>query len=173
MTRSRRPVLRFVLGFCLLMGPCTLFFYGVLVHTRLFETYLEWNAIVSAAILRLFGEDAQAIGVLLQSSRSSLEIRHGCDAILPTALFVAAVVAAPVALRSKLPGLVLGAAALLALNLIRILSLYFAQAYYPDWVHWMHLDFWQPAFIFAALWLWVLWALRAISAGGLTDEPAP
>ena len=44
----------------------------------------------------------------INSSRYSVNIAHGCDAIEPLALFVAAVVAFPVAFRTKVPGLLIG-----------------------------------------------------------------
>jgi len=167
---TKRPVLRFVLLFAFLMGPFTLFFYGFLTSATVFESYLHLNTAVSAKILRVFGEDAAADGTSLRSSRASLEIRHGCDAILPTALFVSAVVAFPVSIRSKWSAIFLGSGTLLTINLVRIISLYYTRIYYPKWFHPMHVDVWQPLFIFLALFLWVVWALRATRVPTVQDD---
>ena len=166
---SKRPILRFVLMFALLMGPFTVFFYSILTDTALFNRYLDLNAAVSAGVLRVLGEDASSTGQSLRSPRASLEIRHGCDAILPTALFVCAILAFPVVMRVKWTAVWLGSAALLLLNLVRIITLYYTRIYKPDWFHAMHVDVWQPAFIFLALLFWVIWALRATRV----PEPQP
>jgi exosortase/archaeosortase family protein len=157
---SQRPILRFILTFIVIMGPFTLFFYGVLTKTAVFQSYLNLNAQVSALILRTFGEQATSNGPSL-SGAISLEIRHGCDAILPTGLFTAAVLAFPIVMRLKWAAILIGGAGMVALNLVRIISLYYTQLHKPQWFHTMHVDVWQPAFIFLALLFWVIWALRA------------
>ncbi len=160
---SKGPIFRFAIGFALLMGLFSVFFYGVLTDTRLFQWYLNVNASASALVLRLFGDDARATGDILQSvtTNASVQIRHGCDAILPAGLFVTAILAFPVALRLKWPGILLGTSILVSLNLVRIISLYLVRAHWPDWFHTMHVDVWQPAFIFFSLSFWILWALWA------------
>ena len=112
-------------------------------------------------VLRVLGEDATSSGPSLRSPRASLEIRDGCDAILPTALFVSALVAFPVTMRLKWWAIFLGSTGLLLINVVRIVTLYYTQIYRPSWFHAMHVDVWQPAFIFLALFFWVMWALRA------------
>ncbi len=158
---ARRPVLRFVLCFAALVVPFSIYFYEFFTQGAVFESYLEINARVSAGVLRLFGEDARASGLSVVSDRVTLLIKHGCDAIFPSGLFAAAVLASPVALRAKLPGLFLGTLTLLLINLVRILCLYYTKLFRPDWFHAMHVDVWQPAFVFLALFLWVVWAVRA------------
>ncbi len=163
---THRPVFRFIALFAVYMGPFTIFFYAVLTKTDMFQSYLDLNASASAAVLRQFGEQATADGPALRSPRSSLQIRHGCDAILPTALFLSAVLAFPIYLRLKWTAILFGSTALLLINLVRIITLYYARIYKPDWFHALHVDIWQPAFIFLALFFWVMWALRA-------TKPAP
>lgn len=149
-----------------MFGLFAAFFYGVLVDSRPFEWYLGLNARVSALLLQLLGDDARAVGAVVQSSRFRVEIRHGCDAILPAGLFVTAVLAFPVALRLKWLGMLAGTAVLLAVNMVRILSLYYTGVFWPQHFHTMHVDVWQPVFVFLALFFWILWALWA-------TKPAP
>ena len=163
-------MLRFITLFAAYMIPFTVFFYAVLTKTDIFQSYLNLNASASAAILRVLGEEASSEGPALRSPRSSLQIRHGCDAILPTALFMSAVLAFPIFLRLKWTALLLGSGALLLINLIRIITLYYARIYKPDWFHALHVDVWQPAFIFLALFFWIVWALRATKP---VAAPAP
>jgi len=123
------------------------------------------NATVSTAILNLFGEGATTQGVAIISPRYSINIAHGCDAIEPAALFIAAVLAFPASFRSKFPALFAGTFLLLTINLVRIVSLFYTGIYWPKAFDTMHVDVWQPAFIVLSLFLWTLWAIWATKPG--------
>lgn len=156
--RAKRPVVGFVVLFAVLMGV----FYGITlvpaVSNRIIPAYMRLNAKASVAVLNVFGEGAKARGTSVSSSRYSVDIRHGCDAVEPTALFVAAVLAFPAGLRFKLSGALVGILVLAAINLVRIVSLFYTGIYRPTWFEAMHVDVWQPVFILLALTLWVTWA---------------
>jgi len=124
-----------------------------------FPYYMRLNARASAAILNVFGEGASASGTSVASPRYSVDIRHGCDAIAPSALFISAVLAFPAGMWSKLPGLLAGTLVLAVINLVRIVTLFYTGIYKPSWFETMHVDVWQPVFILLSLVLWVLWAL--------------
>ncbi len=134
--------------------------------------YMRLNARASTLIINVFGEDAKNKGTLVSSSRFSVDILHGCDAIAPTMLFVSAVLAFPASMVSKVPGVLLGALILAMLNLTRIVALFFTGIYYPSAFEAMHVDVWQPAFILFALTLWVAWAWRA-TASKTTQPDVP
>ncbi len=158
---NKRPVFQFVGLFAVLMGV----FYALTFIPVLNKTALpglqKANAEVSTAILNLFGEGATSQGTSINSSRYNINIAHGCDAIEPAALFVAAVLAFPASFRSKFPALFAGTSLLLVINLIRIISLFYTGIYWPAAFETMHVDVWQPAFIVLSLFLWTLWALWA------------
>ncbi len=72
---------------------------------------------------------------------------------------------------AKLLGLALGVPALLAFNMVRIVSLYYTGVYFPDAFEILHVDVWQPLFILIALLVWIAWTLwslkrRAPAAAG-------
>lgn len=157
----RRPVLRFVLLFVVLMA-------GFYVATSMswyrhgvFPMYLNLNANVSAMTLRWLGEDARALDVNVRSPRMALSIRAGCDAIEPTMMFTAAILAFPAAWKAKLIGVLIGTPLLLLLNLLRILSLYYIGIHAPNWFETAHVDVWQPAYILIALFGWIAWVMWA------------
>lgn len=159
---ERRAIIMFVVLFGVFMGAYFLAMATETARERFFPAYLELNADASAGILRLFGYEATARGTLVTASGSPLDIRRGCDAVDPTALFVAAVLAFPARFRFKIPGALIGILTLAVVNLIRIVSLFFVRMYLDDW--WfevMHVDVWQVAFIALALFLWILWAAWA------------
>jgi exosortase H (IPTLxxWG-CTERM-specific) len=124
--------------------------------------YLDLNADASGAVLRLLGQDVTVSGRAISSTRASLLIERGCDAIHPSALFISAIVAAPTSVRRKLFGMVAGTSLLMVTNLIRIVSLFYVRMYWPDAFRMMHIEVWQALFIFLALLLWVVWARWAV-----------
>ena len=156
---AKGPVLRFVLLLAGLMAVFNAIFEAWLAHRDVFFKYLALNARLSAAVLRLFGDDASASGQSLASSRYSLSIREGCDAIQASAFFVFAVLAFPsvVSRWSRLPPLLLGTALLLVINLIRIVSLYYTGVYFPSAFETVHIDVWQTLFVFLPLVFWMIW----------------
>ena len=158
---EQRPALRFVVLVCVMMG---LYYAGIStgpVRKGLFPAYLRVNADLSAGIIRVLGRPAMAAGVSVVSPEFSLSIQKGCDAIDPSALFAAGVLAFQVSLTAKLPALLIGTLSLLAINLVRIVSLFYVGIHFPKAFHAMHVDVWQPAFILLAIALWAAWALLA------------
>jgi exosortase/archaeosortase family protein len=156
-------VLRFVLLLVLFTVLFNAVFYLLIANSRFYQHYLNWNAQASAAILRLFGDDADAMGTVLGSARNVVDIRRGCDAIQVSAFFVFGVFASPIAVTFKHRAAValIGAVFLLTVNLVRIISLYYAGIYSSRLADILHIDIWQPAFIFLTIFLWLAWVWRA------------
>ncbi len=158
-------MLRFVVIFGVLMG----LFYAVTMTSYMEEkgwtAYLDFNAKVSGAILGFLGENVTVSGQLITSPRGSLLIQRGCDAIHPSALFISAVLALPVSVWRKLPGMAVGTVVLMITNLARIISLFYVQIHFPRAFEIMHIEVWQTLFIFFAVLLWAIWAWWAVSGG--------
>lgn len=162
---ERRPVFRFVGLVAFLMGA----FYGLMLIPWFGETfwtgYLKLNAHATAIVLTAIGHPAQVDDLRVSTSRYSVEIRRGCDAIEPMALFLAAVAALNVPRRTRIIGAVAGTLVLLLMNLVRIVSLYFTGVHWPSAFETMHVDVWQPAFVVLTVGLWTGWALWATKPG--------
>lgn len=161
---SRGRVLRFILIMAVLMGGFYAFYYapggGDTLSGRLIRGYLALYAEASGGLLRLLGFQATVTGQTI-SGDFSVTVVKGCDAMEPKALFIAAVMAFPAAWRRRLIGIVVGLAALISVNLFRIVSLYWIGARAPDWFDVMHLEVWQTILVLISIGLWVLWALWA------------
>ena len=168
---AKRPVFRFVLILGGLIGAFNVFFYLWLTKSDFFEGYLNLNAKLTAAFIGLFEDGVAAMGSSVSSSRFSVQIRGGCDALQSSVFLMFAVLASPfrLSLRSRLPFIVLGTTFLLLLNLVRIISLYYTGVHFPHAFEAMHLDVWQPVFILLALVFWVVWAWWA--TGARTQKP--
>lgn len=163
---SKRPVLRAVLVFGVLIGLFYGFIHSPYVGGDYLQPYLGFVARVTGGILRVLGHNATVHGALIYSPYFSVEIVSGCDAVEPVAAFAAAVLASPASLWLKIPGILAGSVTLLLINFVRIVSLFFVGVYYPKALDVIHMDVWQAAFIVLAfcLWaIWVQWATRAVS----------
>jgi len=148
---------RAIIVFVVLMG----LFYGF-VHTpanetTAFRSYLALIARVVGGILGLFGYDSSVSETVIHAPEFSLEIVRGCDAIEPAATYIAAVLASPVGVWPKLPGILIGTAVLLLLNLLRLVSLFFVGVYYPNAFDMLHEAVWQATFIVLAVGFWAIW----------------
>ena len=157
--------------FVVLMG----LFYGF-VHTpanetTAFRSYLALIARVVGGILGLFGYEVSVGGTVIHTPAFSLEIVRGCDAIEPAAMYMAAVLASPVGVWPKLPGILIGTAAIMLLNLVRIVSLFFVGVYYPRAFNMLHEDVWQAVFIVLALGFWAIWVQWATRGPGISKNP--
>ena len=169
----RHPVLRAVVIFGVLMGGYYLLEYRFMLKGDLLEPYLSFIASASARLLSLLGHETTSQGRWLASTMFSVQIIHGCDALEPTAAYLSAVLASPVAFRSKVPGIVIGLICLLTLNLVRIVSLFLIWAHFPKVMDAMHYEIWQAVFIVLAIvfWaIWVQWATRDKQKHARTEE---
>jgi len=136
-------------------------FYGF-IHTPEgvedpFRPYLALIARLTGGTLRLLGYTATVDGTTVSAPEFSVEIVRGCDAMEPMAAFIAAVLASPVPFWLKVPGILTGLTALLVINLVRIVSLFFVGLYWRSAFDTIHLDVWQAAFIVLAIAFWAVW----------------
>lgn len=170
--KHKHGTLRFVVLFGLILAA----FYGITAtpwfRNAFFPTYLEWNAGTAAFILRSIGEQARAYGTLIVSPNGALAIKRGCDSVEPAALLFAAIMAFPASWRSRLLGALIGVSILLALNIVRIVSLYYVQAWYPEAFQTIHVDVWQPIFVVLVVVIWSLWAWRVTRSQRKADTDA-
>jgi len=164
----RGAVLRFVLWLTGLMVAFNAAFYLWLAKSPVLVVYLNGNARASAFLLSVFGENATAAGTNVSSPRFGLQVKDGCDAIQPIAFFLFAMLASPVPvrLRSRIAPILLGTLGLLLLNLVRIVSLFYAGVYFPSAFETLHIDVWQSVFIFLPLTFWLVWAQGAVRRSG-------
>ena len=160
---AKKPVLSFGLKFGLLI----VLLYALLATTffdRWLYAYLEANAWLANGILHVQGQDSHLSGVTITSPHFSMAIRRGCDAVEPTWLFCAAVLAFPAALVKKLWGILAGIVVLQLLNLVRILTLYWIGAHLTGFFNTAHLELWPVVFILVAILLFVGWRRWSVSS---------
>lgn len=126
--------------------------YFILPFTALIAT-------VSASITQLFDSSVQSHGIILQDSISGIavSIQPGCNGVEAMICLTAAIVAFPASWKSKLYGLFFGFLAIQALNIVRIISLFYLLQWDKEWFDWAHLYLWQALIILDALVVFIIW----------------
>ena len=110
-----------------------------------------------AASLTLIGLEGRAEGTLVTSSIYSAEIIWECTGVTPILVFVAAVAAYPSVWHRKVYGVLLGVPALLVINQVRLVSLFYVGHWFPEFFDTAHLLVWQSLIIFFTVMVWVVW----------------
>lgn len=123
-----------------------------------FQRYLELNAAAAAGLLSLFYDGLQVGGAHIIGREYNLVVARGCDALEPSAIFLAALLAYPARPRQRVAGAAVGVSILAAANVVRIASLYAVGAHRPDVFETVHLEVWQLGFIALSVLLWIAWA---------------
>lgn len=157
-TRGARVGLRVGILFLVLTALFQAILYQWVFDSAGFRLSMEWTARVAALSIELWGVDAVARGTVVASGVGSVELKNGCDALQPISVLVAAVLAWPARFGWRLVGILAGASLLLAANLARVVSLFFANAYAQSVFEALHTQVWPLALVILALCLWWVWA---------------
>jgi len=123
---------------------------------------LPWTALVakaSAVIARFFDPSIIAYGKVLQSTHTdfSVSIESGCNGVEAAIVLVAAMLAFPSGWKMKFWGIVLGFLAVQAVNLVRVVTLFFLGEWSLKLFEFAHLYMWQALIMLDVLVVWLLW----------------
>ncbi|MGB0838617.1 MAG: hypothetical protein ACPGXL_00680 [Chitinophagales bacterium] len=154
--RFSNPFALFIIKFVVFMIAFYLILFSQPFQTYIFKPFIAFNATIASWLLNLMGQGTTAVGSSVNGV-FNINIAAGCDGLEPTMVFVGGVLFAPFASKFKLPGILVGTLFLLSINFIRIVSLYLAGAYYPDYFDLLHEDIWQVGFIMLAIMSWLIW----------------
>lgn len=154
--KDRKPVMLFVLLFFSLAVIFYLVTNGAWFE-RMREPFLVMFTSASSALLNMFGFQTSAQGSQLSGPGFGVNIREGCDALAPAILYTVAILAFPGPWNKKFLGIAVGLVTIFVLNLVRIISLYLAGLYIPDWFDFLHVEFWQVIFIALTVLIWLVW----------------
>jgi exosortase H (IPTLxxWG-CTERM-specific) len=148
---------RFGLVFLALVGVFATVTAMPWVNLHLHQPLSGLIARISEPLLGILG-DAEATGTYLTFDGFSAEVAEACNGIVPTYIYVAAVLAFPTGWRNRLAGIALGVPAIFVVNILRVLSLMLLGAYWPAAFNRVHIYVWQALVIALALGIWVCWA---------------
>jgi len=114
----------------------------------------------SALILRSVESGVEVVGTVIRSPRFALDVHNGCNGVEATILLVAAILAFPATLRSRLIGLAAASVAIELLNLVRLSSLFWLGEHHRRIFDLFHIAVWQSLIILAAISMFVLWSWK-------------
>jgi exosortase H (IPTLxxWG-CTERM-specific) len=155
----RREIVFLVLFLALLAGSFSLIAWNP-VDDHVIEPFTAGVARVSGVTLSLLGQDVEMRGTIIESPSFAVNIRNGCNGVETMLIFLAAVLAFPAPWKARAIGLVFGILAIQAVNLVRVVALFFTGAYFPTWFDTSHTVIWQSLVILSGVLLWILWADR-------------
>ncbi|HEY7883419.1 MAG TPA: exosortase H [Cellvibrionaceae bacterium] len=126
----------------------------------------------SAFFIALFGRELIVDGDIIIDAATGFaaQIAAGCNGIEAMILLTAAIVAFPAPWRYKLWGIVLGAIGIQALNLVRIVSLFYLGLWHKEAFEWAHLYIWQALIMLDTLLVWMVW-IRYLPRQPNNQEP--
>jgi len=105
----------------------------------------------------------------ISSGNFKLQIARGCEGMEGIIILVAAILAFPAGIRSKIFGLLGGVFVLYILNLFRIAGLYYILRYKPVWFDLMHIYVGQTMIIFMAFIYFIGWLNLQMGKNGKTS----
>ncbi|WP_312307327.1 exosortase H [Pulveribacter sp.] len=138
---------------------------------------LPWTALLAricAGLVTWFDSSAAAQGKVLWNTATGfgVSIEPGCNGIEACIVLFAAVMAFPSSWRHKLVGLAAGFAAVQALNVVRVISLFYLGQWSKEAFDFAHEFLWQGLIMLDVLVVWLLW-VRAGARDRAASEPPP
>ena len=158
----RSPSLRFLLIFCsvALLGFAIELIPWVGDHVVTpFIAFLAW---LSGALVRLPGGLAEVTDTIIRHPLNgfAIKIAYGCSGLEAFILLAAAMMAYPATWPQRALGWSAGAVAIMSLNVVRVISLYYIGQYSRAWFDWAHLYAWDVLIMIdgmVVLFLWIRW----------------
>jgi len=149
--------------FFLIFLSLQLFLFGIelLQPTQLYMV-LPWTAMLAkfcVLLVTLFDPNAAALGKVLWNPATGfgVSIEPGCNGIEACIILFAAIVAFPATWRHRVWGLGLGFIAVQALNIVRIISLFYLGQWDETAFKIAHEYLWQGLIMLDVLVVWLLW----------------
>ena len=129
------------------------------VRELVIDPFTTVIASISAGITQLFDSSVQSQGIVMRSVENNVAvaIKPGCNGVEAMIVLAAAIIAFPASWKSKFYGLFFGFIAIQAMNIIRIISLFYLLQWDKQWFDWAHLYIWQGLIILDALVIFVIW----------------
>lgn len=161
---------RFLLIFTLILGVLFTIEMLVPVQEHVILPFTELLARLSAAIVLPFDDTAVAYGKILQFSDTgfAVSIEAGCNGVEATIVLVAAVVAYPAGWKARILAIGIGFLAIQALNLVRIISLFYLGNWNMAIFSWIHLYLWPTLIMLDVLVVFLVY-LRYLSRQQLPE----
>jgi len=129
------------------------------VHQWFVIPFTQGIASVSAFLVQAFDSTVISEGIILRSlsNGTAVAIQPGCNGLEAMICLTAAVVAYQATWSERVMGLLAGYLAIQAMNIVRIISLFYLLQWSQQWFEWFHLYVWQALIFLDVLIVFVLW----------------
>jgi len=129
------------------------------VQSHVIVPFTGLLAQASAWLTQLFDPNVVSHGKTLLNGRTGegVIIEAGCNGVEACIILTAALVAYPASWRTKLVGLAIGLVAVQAVNLVRIISLFYLAQWSKPLFEFAHLYLWQALIMLDVVVVWLLW----------------
>lgn len=172
--RIRRLALGFPIRFGLWLLAWTALGQLAWVKTEIRLPFGEILAATTGAALNAVGISARVSREMISVGGFTAVVHSDCDGIVLLVLFLSAVFAFPTRNRlATLPATLLGAAALVVLNWLRVVALVLTGYYDPALFEPTHVYAWQGALMLGTMVVWILWANHALRLDAATGKTRP
>ena len=168
-------MVRFFILFVLLLAVLFALELTPWVQTWLVVPWTNTLAAISTAIITPIDPDVLVNGKVIRSATNgfAVSIEAGCNGVEATLVLLAAILAYPAPWRYKLLGLGIGVIAVQALNVVRVISLFYLGQWSFEVFEWAHLYVWQALIMLDVLIVWLIWVRRAPMVGADRLRPPP
>jgi len=129
------------------------------VQSAVVLPWTEALARVSVGLITLFDSHVAAFGKILQSTTNgfAVSIEAGCNGIEAAIILIAAMLAFPAPWKHRVIGILAGLCAVQALNVVRVISLFYLGQWNMKVFEWAHLYLWQALIMLDVLIVWLIW----------------
>jgi exosortase H (IPTLxxWG-CTERM-specific) len=139
---------------------------------------LPWTdalARISAGLIKIFDPHVTAFGKILQSTTNgfAISIEAGCNGIEAAIILIAAMLAFPAPWKHRVIGILAGLTTVQALNIVRVVTLFYLGQWSFRAFEWAHFYLWQALIMLDALIVWLLWIRTLPSAAYPSAEAEP
>jgi exosortase H (IPTLxxWG-CTERM-specific) len=144
------------------------------VQENVIVPFTSMLAQVSVAIISPFDSTVASHGKILffRDSGFSVSIEAGCNGVEAMIVLLAAVVAYPASWRARLVAIVLGFLAVQAMNIVRIISLFYIGEWNHEIFMWVHLYLWPVLIMLDVLIVFIVY-IRYLGGGDIPEgQPA-
>ena len=126
--------------------------------------FTELIAKISATLIHLFDPSVISRGIELWNADYSfgVSIEAGCNGVEASIVLFAAMLAFPSSIKAKIIGMSIGFLAIQAMNLTRIITLFYIGQWNQSFFEWAHLYIWQVLIMLDVLVVFLIW-LRFLS----------
>ncbi|PWW44416.1 exosortase H [Melaminivora alkalimesophila] len=137
---------------------------------------LPWTALLAricAALVTWFDSTASASGKVLWNTATGfgVSIEAGCNGIEACIVLFAAIIAFPATWRHRLIGFAAGFAAVQALNVVRVISLFYLGQWSTSAFDFAHEFLWQALIMLDVLVVWLLWVRAGARSEARPEGP--